>query len=55
LNSAGLEFILLLEDIAAALNMPLQRLKPLEPVLKFCYYDENRTKALIPTLQRLRA
>jgi len=23
--------------------MPLQRLKPLEPVLKFCYYDENRT------------
>lgn len=29
-----------LEDIAAALSMPLQRLKPLEPVLRFCYYDE---------------
>jgi len=27
--------------------MPLQRLKPLEPVLKFCYYEELRTKALI--------
>lgn len=43
---SGVQFYCL-EDIAAALNMPLQRLKPLEPVLKFCYYDENCTKALI--------
>jgi DNA uptake protein ComE-like DNA-binding protein len=46
-----------LEDIAAALSVPLQRLKPLEPVLKFCYYDESRTTQLvnpnIATVQRL--
>ncbi len=29
-----------LEDIAAALAIPVHRLKPLEPVLRFCYYDE---------------
>lgn len=28
-----------LEDIAAALNLPIQRLRPLEPILQFCYYD----------------
>lgn len=28
-----------LEDIAAALNLPVQRLRPLEPILQFCYYD----------------
>jgi len=39
LCQAGVRFYCL-EDIAAALNMPLQRLKPLEPVLKFCYYEE---------------
>jgi DNA uptake protein ComE-like DNA-binding protein len=27
------------EDLAAALSFPVQRLRPLEPVLKFCYYD----------------
>lgn len=37
-----------LEDIAAALNMPLQRLKPLEPVLKFCYYDSNSLHTIQP-------
>lgn len=36
---SGVQFYCL-EDIATALNMPLQRLKPLEPVLKFCYYDD---------------
>jgi DNA uptake protein ComE-like DNA-binding protein len=30
-----------LEDIAAALNLPLQRLEPLAPVLHFCYYDPD--------------
>ena len=29
-----------LEDVAAALNLPLQRLQPLEPMLSFYYYDE---------------
>lgn len=28
-----------LEDLAAALGLPVQRLRTLEPVLKFCYYD----------------
>ena len=36
-----------LEDIAAALSVPLQRLKPLEPVIKFCYYDEIGTSHLV--------
>lgn len=40
LCQSGVQFYCL-EDIAAALNLPLQRLKPLEPVLKFCYYDET--------------
>ncbi len=30
-----------LDDIAAALNVPLQRLQPLAPILQFCYYDPN--------------
>jgi DNA uptake protein ComE-like DNA-binding protein len=30
-----------LEDIAAAINLPVQRLQPLEPVLLFCYYDPD--------------
>lgn len=42
LCQSGVQFYCL-EDIAAALNLPLQRLKPLEPVLKFCYYDEMCT------------
>ena len=37
---SGVQFYCL-EDIAAALNLPLQRLKPLEPMLKFCYYDSH--------------
>jgi DNA uptake protein ComE-like DNA-binding protein len=28
-----------LEDIAAALQLPAQRLQPLTPILQFCYYD----------------
>jgi len=30
-----------LEDMAAALSLPVQRLKPLERVLRFCYYDAD--------------
>ncbi len=30
-----------IEDIAAALSLPVPRLKPLEPVLQFCYYDAD--------------
>ncbi|MEO1589856.1 MAG: helix-hairpin-helix domain-containing protein [Cyanobacteria bacterium J06632_22] len=28
-----------IEDVAAALHLPLQRLRPLEPILEFRYYD----------------
>jgi len=38
LSHAGVQFYCI-EDIAAALNIPLQRLAPLTPILKFCYYD----------------
>ena len=37
-----------LEDLAAALNVPLQRLKPLEPLLQFCYYDPNSVQTIQP-------
>ncbi|HBL15133.1 MAG TPA: DNA uptake protein [Cyanobacteria bacterium UBA11162] len=38
LTSIGVQFCCL-EDVAAALSMPVQRLKPLQPILNFCYYD----------------
>lgn len=38
LCQSGVQFYCL-EDIAVALSLPVQRLKPLESVLKFCYYD----------------
>lgn len=37
-----------LEDIAAALSLPVPRLKPLEPVLQFCYYDEASVSTIKP-------
>ncbi len=40
LSQSGLQFYNL-EDIGAALSVPIQRLKPLEPVLKFCFYDHE--------------
>lgn len=40
LSHNGVRFYCL-EDIAAALSLPLARLKPLEPVLSFCYYDAD--------------
>jgi DNA uptake protein ComE-like DNA-binding protein len=37
LSQSGVPFHCL-EDIAAALSLPVQRLQPLAPVLQFCYY-----------------
>lgn len=38
LSQSGLEFHDL-EDLAAALSLPLDRLQPLAPILQFCCYD----------------
>jgi DNA uptake protein ComE-like DNA-binding protein len=38
LSQSGVPFHCL-EDIAAALSLPIQRLQPLAPVLQFCYYS----------------
>lgn len=38
LTRNGIQFHCL-EDVAAALGLSMQRLKPLAPVLQFCYYD----------------
>jgi DNA uptake protein ComE-like DNA-binding protein len=38
LTQSGVHFHCL-DDIAAALTMPIQRLQPWQPVLNFCYYD----------------
>ncbi len=40
LSQSGVQFVCV-EDIAAALGLSIQRLKPLEPILKFCYYDSD--------------
>jgi DNA uptake protein ComE-like DNA-binding protein len=37
LTQSGLQFYAL-EDVAAALSLPVQRLKPLAAILQFCYY-----------------
>ncbi len=37
-----------LEDVAAVLNLPVQRLKPLESVLLFCYYDADSLVTIKP-------
>lgn len=36
----GMQF-LCLEDLAAALSVPVGRLKPLAPILYFCYYEAD--------------
>ncbi|MCY6489388.1 ComEA family DNA-binding protein [Leptolyngbya sp. GGD] len=38
MSEFGVQF-LCIEDVAAALGLSVQRLKPLEPIMKFCYYD----------------
>ncbi|WP_107667464.1 ComEA family DNA-binding protein [Cyanothece sp. BG0011] len=40
LVQTGVE-ILSIEDMAAALNIPLSRLQPLKPILTFSYYDPD--------------
>lgn len=45
LTQAGVQFHCL-EDVAAALGLTVQRLKPLEPVLRFCYYDPDGPNAI---------
>jgi len=40
LSRAGVVFYCL-EDVAAALGVPVQRLEPLKPLLRFNYYDNN--------------
>ncbi|MBE9007454.1 ComEA family DNA-binding protein [Fortiea sp. LEGE XX443] len=40
LSRSGVKFYCI-EDIAAALSLPVQRLKPLEPLLNFIYYDNE--------------
>lgn len=39
-SRAGVKFYCI-EDIAAALSLPVQRLEPLKPILSFSYYDEE--------------
>lgn len=45
LTQAGVQFHCL-EDVAAALGLPVQRLKPLESILRFCYYDPASPTAI---------
>ncbi|MDV2991529.1 MAG: hypothetical protein N4J56_001183 [Chroococcidiopsis sp. SAG 2025] len=45
LSHAGVQFYCI-EDIAAALSVPVQRLAPLTPILKFCYYDAETSPLL---------
>lgn len=40
LSRSGVKFYCI-EDIAAALSLPVQRLQPLEPLLSFVYYDHE--------------
>ncbi|MBW4634767.1 MAG: ComEA family DNA-binding protein [Iphinoe sp. HA4291-MV1] len=40
LSRAGVKFYCL-EDIAAALSLPVHRLEPLKPILNFSYYDDE--------------
>ncbi len=44
LTGSGVQFCCL-EDIAAALSIPVQRLAPLRPILSFCYYDPESPAA----------
>lgn len=54
LSQAGVEFHCV-EDIAAALSLPMQRVQPLAPVLQFCYYGEGveRVQSINPNTASL--
>ena len=45
LAQAGVQFYCI-EDVAAALGLPTQHLKPLEPIMQFCFYDEVGVDAI---------
>ncbi len=45
LAQSGVQFFCV-EDIAAALGLPTQRLKSLEPIMQFCFYDEEGATAI---------
>jgi DNA uptake protein ComE-like DNA-binding protein len=45
LTESGVQFYCV-EDVAAALGTSMQRLKPLEPILQFCYYDLESLSAI---------
>lgn len=47
LSQAGVAFHCL-EDLAAALGLPVQRLQPLAAILQFCYYDPDAVPSLNP-------
>jgi DNA uptake protein ComE-like DNA-binding protein len=45
LTESGVQFYCI-EDVAAAIGTSMQRLKPLEPILQFCYYDLESLNAI---------
>ena len=45
LAQSGVQFFCI-EDIAAALGWPAQRLQPLEPIMQFCFYDAAGVDAI---------
>ncbi|MBW4472014.1 MAG: ComEA family DNA-binding protein [Stenomitos rutilans HA7619-LM2] len=47
LTQAGVQ-LHCIEDIAAALSLPVPRLKPLESVMLFCYYDADSVETIKP-------
>lgn len=47
LSQSGVQFHAL-EDVAAALNLPVHRLQPLAAILLFCYYDSNSVNTIQP-------
>ncbi|WP_416670140.1 helix-hairpin-helix domain-containing protein [Egbenema bharatensis] len=47
LTQSGVQFHCI-EDLAAALSLPVQRLQPLTPILRFCYYDADSPSTIQP-------
>ena len=47
LSRLGVQFCCL-EDLSAALGVPIGRLMPLKPILSFCYYDEESSSTPQP-------
>jgi len=47
LAQSGVQFHCI-EDVAAALSLPVQRLQPLTAILQFCYYDAESLNTIQP-------